>query len=229
MNEHTQAQMATLLASAGVLTNLLTASHRAGVFDDDGDLIDRPELDGGVKCAAESALIRVCDRIERIASDDDRWNTEGLGNVETAVLELLNAETYQASVRAETMNRMGAPHVLLRATVGINSETGMWLCFTNTPLESKRVRPLIGIGSTAEEACQNFDDQFYAEQKTMDRGRDDHLGPITESKHSDGSPGTGGSVDCGDKPSVGTPPTRASRKKPRRRADGDGDPGGNPS
>ena len=215
INDYTQAQMATLLASAGVLTNLLTAGKRFEMFDEDGKVESRPELDGGVKSAAEAALIKVCDRIERMANEDQRWSLEGLGQIEKAVLDLLDSEKDQTALKTKLMEKAAAPHVVLRALVGTHPESGLWLCYS--PSKQAGIEPLLGIGNTPEEACQNFDEKFYEKtNQTMDSGRAEGAPEVCKPPTSFGQPSAAEPNPDGDRTPMGSDPDEPSRRKKRR-------------
>ena len=95
----TMRQMSALLSVVNVLRPF---AYEMSEDDDSPPGVDLgPELDGGVKAAAHSTLIRVMGRLDSIVADDSRWSSDEAKEtieIRKAILKL-NASRRVSTVR----------------------------------------------------------------------------------------------------------------------------------
>lgn len=90
------------------ITNVITILHAmypmllgrpASFFEPDG--VKPPELDGGVKCAAEATFIKACDTLDSILADASRWDQAYQISLENRINEM--ADVQMRYLRAQTI------------------------------------------------------------------------------------------------------------------------------
>jgi hypothetical protein len=117
---------------------------------------ERPELDGGVKSAVQVAIMSVCDRLEKIMTDEKRWEVSGTTDIFKELAKTQKAQQAFLIEQAKSAHVVQLPHYLLRPEIMCDGSVfiAVW---GNKDLPGGRI---FGQGRTPNEALADFDEAF---------------------------------------------------------------------
>lgn len=179
----TAIQVNTLLHAVGMLSQIIRAP--------DSDTI--PKNDGGATMAAETTLIKACNRLDCIFDDAKRWTLDSQHELEDHLhmvydMHIDLMETQKAAVaEIRSPHRAASPKLL-------KLESGQWAAVLGDP--NKPENALIGVGNSPAEAISDFDRVFNGELKNEQNNKMVGSGDSTIND----APGAGGNLsgDCGE-------------------------------
>ncbi|NOS67026.1 MAG: hypothetical protein HOO67_01520 [Candidatus Peribacteraceae bacterium] len=117
---------------------------------------DRPELDGGVKDSLSVALMSVLGRIERIMTDNARWDVSGTTEIFKQLVETQKAQQAFLREQAASAHLVQLPQFLLKPEL-MSDGTHFYAIWGNKDLPGGRI---IGRGVTPTAALSDFDAAF---------------------------------------------------------------------
>jgi len=119
-----------------------------------------------VKTMVGDTIIRTCDRLMRILSDDARWSVAGYETMEQIIT--LNLAQNNELLKAQTLaaQQMRLPSWVHRPAL-YRTEGGMWAAIHNDPLDA--TNRIVGVGRNPAEAYQDFDRTFVGLQEDREK------------------------------------------------------------
>lgn len=126
-----------------------------GDKDEDGN---RPSQDGGVNCAVETSLIKLCDRVDKILEADTRWDLQAHGQLEKKLNEVYSKHLELLETQKEAFEEMTAPHKDVKPTFVLLKD-GRWAAMIGDTTDPTKC--LVGVGDSAAEALEDFRVKFY--------------------------------------------------------------------
>jgi hypothetical protein len=149
----TDLQVHTLLNIAGLLTNYLLGPG----LRDSGDAPRSSVVDGGVLMAAETTFVRVCNRLDLVLGDDERWSLKGRDTLENKMVEMYDAHKQFTEVQTNSAYLLGTPHARFRPSMArIEGGYAVFLGPMENPL-------IVGVGENLADALYQFDQKFMGE------------------------------------------------------------------
>lgn len=142
-------QVATLLAAANAFMMFL-----ANTRDVSTEEPSVSKIDGGAKCAAETTLIGICDRLDKVIADDSRWSMALQDSLEDQLHQLYSAHTQSLVEQRHAMALSVAPQSRLSPQL-LRLNNGAWAAFIGNPISNKD--SVVGIGACVQDALDNFD------------------------------------------------------------------------
>ena len=116
------------------------------------------------RIALENTLIKACDRLDKILSDDQRWTIEYQKNLE-AEFNKSHAENLKfLEAQRKASEEISTPHFQWRPTLLKSADGKMWVALLGDPQDPSK--GIVGIGRTPEEALAEFDKDFSGKQKS---------------------------------------------------------------
>jgi len=142
-------QVGTLLAAANTFMAFLANTR---------DIIkEEPEvspIDGGAKCAAETTLIGICNRLDKVMADESRWSMDLQNTLEAQLSQVYTEHTRNLVEQRHATALAVAPQSRLAPQL-TRLSNGMWAAFIGNPSSEKDY--VAGIGNSVQEALDNFD------------------------------------------------------------------------
>ena len=151
--EQTSRHLSSLLTTVRELYPLTIKANENYLQDKDSP----PELDGGVMIAGQAAMVSTLQRLERIINDDSRWDTSQISGRDQSVNELIESQKAMVKSQHSVQIRANRPSSILKPKIGINAQ-GIWMAMHETP--GVQLEPIVGLGTTPEQAMDNFDRVF---------------------------------------------------------------------
>lgn len=151
----THQQVHTVLSIIQTMAGVLS---RAPSLDDDEK---NPGLDGGTSSAAQSTLIRACDRLDSILDDKSRWELGKENELHEAMVRLHDAQANLVRGQKEIAENYRRPSVMFRPSIAMVEGTGTVPHFIVYYGDIDRAGcSIIGRGPTPEAALLDFDEAF---------------------------------------------------------------------
>jgi hypothetical protein len=125
-----------------------------------GDATLEPALSGESKAAVEVVLWRVCDQLERIVTDPNRWNTTFQKGLELRAESLFKQQQEFLAAQIAASQEVSKPHFKYRPEMK-KLQGGGWICFVGDIEKPEEGNCIIGVGQTPAEAVEAFDEQFH--------------------------------------------------------------------
>jgi hypothetical protein len=116
------------------------------------DETTRKDLDGGVKSAMESTIIRACGRLDAILGEDSRWTIS-----ESPVEKYLSTQSALAEAQMKLTQHAMKPHQRHKPAL-IKMSDGNWCAMLGDVDDLDNA--ITGIGRTPQEALDAFDGMF---------------------------------------------------------------------
>jgi hypothetical protein len=116
------------------------------------DETTRKDLDGGVKSAMESTIIRACGRLDAILGEDSRWTIS-----ESPVEKYLTTQSALAEAQMKLTQHAMKPHQRFKPAL-IKMSDGNWCAILGDVDDLENA--VTGIGRTPQEALEAFDGMF---------------------------------------------------------------------
>lgn len=220
-------QVGTLLAAANSLMAFIANTR----LQEEGAEV-KP-IDGGVKSSVEATLMGICNRMDKIMSDDNRWTMEIQNTLEYQLSRLYAEHQATIAEQREAMRLSVAPQTRLSPKLIKINNGATWVAFIGDPTGDDCV---LGMGSCVQDALDNFDravegkpvgfiTEWLKSHETIEVDQEGNQQTEVSAREP---------VVPRDRPRPRKDPKirRAkARKTPRRRRSGETDPGGatNPS
>jgi len=112
----------------------------------------RKELDGGVKAAMESTIVRACSRLDSILDENPRWTIS-----ESPVEKYLSTQSALAEAQMKLTQHAMKPHQRHKPAL-IKMSDGNWCAILGDVDDLENA--VTGIGRTPQEALEAFDGMF---------------------------------------------------------------------
>lgn len=129
-----------------------------------------PELDGGVATAIGVSLTNVLHRIDQVIQDNARWCMKGHAKLERLLARLYSANIELLEVSKQTTLDARSPAVMFRPEI-VRQDDGQIVAFYGEP--DRPENWIVGLGNTPEEAMADFNKQFKATAKGLNRALDE--------------------------------------------------------
>ena len=123
----------------------------------DSVVVGRPDMDGGAALATVTTVIRVCERLDSILADEERWEVAGYNEHLDRVRLLTETSLENARAHALVLASNAQPAAFLNPRVFCDPETGNWV--TMLP-GVDGMRPLLGVGRTPAESAAQFNERY---------------------------------------------------------------------
>lgn len=107
--------------------------------------------------ALENTLRTACDRLEKILQDESRWSTKFQEETETHFREAAQLSKETLTHQRNAAHEITTPHFRYRPTL-LRLTDGSWCAFLGNIEQMDQ--GIIGIGVTAQDAIDAFDDSF---------------------------------------------------------------------
>jgi lambda repressor-like predicted transcriptional regulator len=146
----TRAQLESLLSTAATMGGLLFQIQ--GLDEQNGGI-----LDGGAKSAVEATLINVCNRIDTLMEEKDRWSMVHQDTLEATLTKMYDQNTQLIAKQVAIHEEALAPHSRYRPSLR-KLPDGMWIAILGTVEDLENA--LIGIGDCPAKAIKAFDMLF---------------------------------------------------------------------
>lgn len=144
----TQQQVGTILSSIATLLPFFHISH---------DNEESGALDGGVKCAVQVSMIKMCERLDKIMDDESRWNVTPIKRLEDHLVELYRENIKVLKLQQQQIYHLARPHV--RHSPGLyRLEDGSWAAVLGDINDIPNA--VVGVGGSPAQALEAFDDIF---------------------------------------------------------------------
>jgi len=121
----------------------------------------KTELDGGCKSSAEAIFIKVCDKLDDILSDTDRWNFNVQETLENKLEKMYDQNLEFLLEQTKAARQVNTPHFCYKPTLLKLPVTGEWIAYIGS-LEDVE-HSIVGIGNTPANALESFDSLFKGE------------------------------------------------------------------
>jgi len=154
-----QQQIGTLLSIFQTLQPYLLEPRRS-VFSE--DVPNRPELDGGAAASASATFSALCNRVDAVLADAERWNASGFyGEFEKEVLAVHKAQREFLEAQLQSARQLQRPSFQLKPSLTTfqNGDGAEYFLAYWGDLE-KEGHAIIGRGTTPETALLDFDAAF---------------------------------------------------------------------
>ena len=139
MQEVTAGQIHNLLHVIGCLGPLVTEHDSVTVEDESKD-------------SASTTIMNVCNRLDTILAEDDRWSCDYIRRRLDAELEYIKSASSLNATREQAALMESRPHSRLKPTLSLRG--GLWVA---------RLGPLEGTGETPEKAIIAFDLNYFVQ------------------------------------------------------------------
>lgn len=163
----TQAQLGMLLAVSNTMMQFLTVAAKA---ENDEDLERDPEM-SEAEIAAESTMIKACERMDAIIGDEKRWgldyqtrlealferNTQIARDVAEKQTKLIEETLARETAQKEAALEVRSPHNLFRPNL-FSMEDGTWVAYLGDPKDL--AGGIMGSGLSPAAALKSFDAAF---------------------------------------------------------------------
>jgi len=214
----TQQQMGALLTSIATLLPYFHIDHE----DWKGGA-----LDGGTKIAVQNTLIGLCERIDSILADAQRWTLDEAQKLETQLGDLYTEHANVLRAQQEQLAYMGKPHVRHGPAL-FRLADGGWGAILGSLNDLDN--SIVGVGGSPAQALEAFDEMFngripshlQAWIAVREEALKNNLTPPNYEK-TKLDPGTSRDSKA---PEGGKSQPRRNRKDPRKDQDGSGPKGG---
>jgi len=140
-----------------LLRTLMTMANAIAVVTHSSEDDKTPE--GGAIQALEASMIQVCNRLDLITANDDRWSLQSQKESEQRLATAQNAQIDFMRAQTATAKELGTPHFRYRPTIQRLEDGTGWTAFLGDP-EANPGSVIAGIGRSPEEALLNFDEIF---------------------------------------------------------------------
>lgn len=149
--EHISAmQVTNLLSIFGAMGNFLIYS--ANVEEEKGG-----KLDGGVRMAAESTLVKVCAKLEEVIDEKPRWTAATYNDLESHLANIYKENARMLGAQAAAYEEVISPHYRLKPSL-VKMTDGTWIAFCGDPTNLDNA--LVGAGVSPQNALEAFDALF---------------------------------------------------------------------
>lgn len=157
----TQQQLTLLLHTAQTLTHCLNGGGPRSIFDPEGSLQkEGTSMDGGVKSALESTVIRALGCMDDIIGDKTRWSVEAHNEMEKRLQEMMVEQTNLAKAQEKLALMQLAPHSRYKPSLIKHVALG-WVAFLGSMQDLDN--SIFGTGPSPAAALADFDSQFNGE------------------------------------------------------------------
>jgi|SRR6185295_9539333 len=116
------------------------------------------ELDGGCKSSAETLFIKVCDKLDDILNDTDRWTFDSQHTLEGKLEKIYDQQSVFIEEQTKAAREVNTPHFSYRPILNRLPVTGEWLAYIGDLEDLDNA--VVGIGKTPREALEAFDSLF---------------------------------------------------------------------
>ena len=113
--------------------------------------------DGGMQMAAEVSFVKVCDRLDRLVSDDERWSMQAQDTLEKDMSVMLKAQAGAADVHRKVASIAALPHRRLNPLLYKISDDA-WVAYLGDLCNPADC--VLGVGTFPQEALQQFDSVY---------------------------------------------------------------------
>lgn len=153
----TAAQVDTLLRVAGTLLNVLLNPAR-----DMEKIPGETNPSGDIKTSAEATFINVCNRLDTIVTDPERFSLSFQKAVEQRTEDTQRYNMELLKNQSEAAQEIKTPHFRFRPMF-VKTEAGDgWIAFLGDPVGDPE-NAIFGVGRTPSEAIVAFDQVFQGE------------------------------------------------------------------
>lgn len=122
-------------------------------------------LEGEARAALEVTFMAICDRIDKLLSEDRRWTLDQNEMMEALFLKVYEKNLEAMTAQAEAAKAMRSPAYLYRPAL-LPTTDGKWAAVLGDITKPETC--LIGVGDTPEMAYQAFDILFTQQQPAPD-------------------------------------------------------------
>ena len=152
--EHTNnAQLTTLLNAFHATTAFLLQSHAM-----EQEVAEQSPYDGGARAATEVTVINICQRLDAMMADPERWNMDRQNELETSLTVAYKQTAVTAKAQAEAFRQANLPHRTFEPKFAKIQLTGDWICFFGDLTDLNNA--ILGMGKTPALALAAFDAMF---------------------------------------------------------------------
>lgn len=146
-------------------------------------------MDGGVKAAAEATFIQLCNRVDSMVADNQRWSMMQQQSLADSMLNLHAENRALMQEQRAAVAIMQSPHVRFHPFL-MRLDTGNWAAILGDP--KSETTSVVGIGASPEDALRDFDARFTGQQQKI---YEKQTGPKMDASGGDVSPEQPGTVD----------------------------------
>lgn len=149
--------------TANQINNLLQIGSLAitGLLGGQGGMFgaqnEAKELPGESKPAAENLLVAVCEKLEEIVKDKQRWSLDKQRQLEADFMKAHQKNMEYLEHQTQAAYNITTPHFRFHPTLA-RTQTGLFAAVLGNPADPDNA--IIGLGRTPEEALRNFDEMF---------------------------------------------------------------------
>lgn len=140
----TSQQLSTLLQTAAALYPVLL-NHDP----------DKESNNGGAYEAAEATFLKICDRIDGIIDDGDRWSLNAHRTLEAQLSQLYQDHTNMIRAQHVAVQALAAPHTIHKPQLMYLEADGLWLAVLGKLEDPKNA--VIAAGKNPAEAMMAWD------------------------------------------------------------------------
>ncbi len=113
--------------------------------------------DGGVKCAVESTIINLCNRLDEVLAEHGRFDLSNQDSLENHLGDTYKMNTRMLLAQAIAYEEIISPHHKLKPHI-VKLGPGNWLAFAGDI--NNLDNAICGMGAYPEQAIQAFDELF---------------------------------------------------------------------
>ena len=140
------------------VTALINPWH--GFRADGEDAPKNPEA----RIALENTLIKACDRLDKILSDDRRWSIDYQMGLEDEFKKSHANNVAFLEAQRTAAEEVASPHFQHRPKLAKSQDGQLWIAILGD--ENDLDNAITGIGRTPEEALQEFDKNFQGKENS---------------------------------------------------------------
>lgn len=150
----TNLQVSTLLGS---LATILPFYRRGSRWDSDDDSGSVSRTDGGAQMAMEVTIVNICDRLDSIVTDKDRWSMEATNDLERHLAMLYTEHAKTLKLQQQQLYHMARPSSRHNPAL-LRLRDGSWLAILGRIEDIDNA--IVGVGGSPEQALEAFDEMF---------------------------------------------------------------------
>jgi hypothetical protein len=161
----TQHQVNTLLGMMGMLITAANTKQHNLEYNESSIPSEGKGLPGEALIAAENTFINVCERLDSILGDANRWDTTFQQKVEKDYHEAIKLNLEGMAAQKNAAVEIASPHARMNPTL-VKLRTGDWAAFVG---RLEHPSSIVGIGATPEACLHAFDEAFAGRLTTYTR------------------------------------------------------------
>jgi len=146
----TNLQVSTILSSIATLTPLFHIGN--GDWKEGGGMMDK-----STQFSVQTTLIKLCNRLDTIADDEDRWGMKSTGELEKHLTALYTEHAKTLKLQQQQLYYLARPHVRHSPSL-YRMRDGSYLAILGSLDDIDNA--IVGVGGCPEQALEAFDEMF---------------------------------------------------------------------